>query len=77
MTNMRCQNGHPFDEANTYRDTAGRRQCLACKLESQRQIRADTGRPRIRDYYAREARPEPPITLPTVQFGKREKGDAR
>jgi hypothetical protein len=25
-----CRHGHPFDEANTYRDGSGRRYCRAC-----------------------------------------------
>jgi hypothetical protein len=34
-------------------------------------------RPQRRDYYRHEPRQEPPITLPTVRFGKTNKGDAR
>jgi hypothetical protein len=26
-----CKRGHPFDEANTYRDKFGRRGCIACR----------------------------------------------
>jgi hypothetical protein len=35
-------------------------------------------RPTRRDYYHRaEPRPEPPVTLPLVRFGKSDKGEAR
>lgn len=34
-----CKRGHPFDEANTYRDKRGWRQCRACLRESNRQFR--------------------------------------
>ena len=35
-----CPQGHVYDEANTYRDTAGKRRCRACMRERQRRRRA-------------------------------------
>lgn len=35
-----CANGHPFDEANTYRPSAGRRQCRACNRLAARNYKA-------------------------------------
>lgn len=35
-----CPHGHPYDQANTYRDTAGKRRCRACMREKQRARRA-------------------------------------
>ena len=31
-----CPHGHAYDEANTYRDTSGKRRCRACMRERQR-----------------------------------------
>jgi hypothetical protein len=36
----RCQNGHAFDESNTYRDPRGFRGCKTCRNEAARQYRA-------------------------------------
>lgn len=36
-----CPHGHLYDEANTYRDTAGKRRCRACLRERQRARRAN------------------------------------
>ena len=35
-----CPHGHLYDEANTYRDTAGKRRCRSCMRERQRRRRA-------------------------------------
>lgn len=35
-----CPRGHAYDEANTYRDTAGKRRCRTCMRERQRARRA-------------------------------------
>jgi hypothetical protein len=35
-----CKNGHPFDEANTYRDPRGYRECRICKVAYNRRWRA-------------------------------------
>jgi hypothetical protein len=35
-----CANGHPFDEANTYRRPTGQRGCRACNAAAQARVRA-------------------------------------
>lgn len=35
-----CPHGHRYDEANTYRDTSGKRRCRTCMRERQRARRA-------------------------------------
>lgn len=35
-----CPRGHPWDEANTYRDSRGGRQCRSCTRERMRRLRA-------------------------------------
>jgi hypothetical protein len=35
-----CKNGHPFDEANTYRTKNGNRRCRACNREEKRERKA-------------------------------------
>lgn len=35
-----CPQGHPYDEANTRRDSTGRRHCRKCRTQSMRQYRA-------------------------------------
>jgi len=34
-----CPKGHPYDEANTYRDPSGRRSCRTCRTEQSRRRR--------------------------------------
>jgi hypothetical protein len=34
-----CVNGHPYDEANSYRRPDGRRDCRACNRERQRRMK--------------------------------------
>lgn len=34
-----CPQGHPYDEANTYRNPKGRRECRLCRCETQRRWR--------------------------------------
>lgn len=34
-----CVHGHPFDEANTYRNSTGGRECRACKRDRERMRR--------------------------------------
>lgn len=35
-----CKSGHPFDEANTYVDPAGKRNCRACNAAVKRRTKA-------------------------------------
>jgi hypothetical protein len=35
-----CRHGHPYSEANTYRDRDGYRECRICRLEASRRHRA-------------------------------------
>jgi hypothetical protein len=39
-----CPQGHVYDEANTYRDTSGKRRCRVCLRDRQRLRRANAGR---------------------------------
>ncbi len=42
---VRCDYGHPFDDANTYiRPDNGYRQCLTCKVRTRADFHARTGR---------------------------------
>ena len=36
---VECIRGHPFDDANTYVDPRGRRQCRACRAEAARRFK--------------------------------------
>ncbi|MBP0456230.1 HNH endonuclease [Streptomyces montanisoli] len=36
----RCDKGHPFDDANTYRDRHGHRRCRTCRRHSRARARA-------------------------------------
>lgn len=55
MQKTHCVNGHPFNDANTYRWVDGRRQCLTCKAER------DAAR-----YAAMPARPEGTLKRPVM-----------
>ena len=51
--------------------------CADCAPRVVETLKLLKRRPQRRDFYRHEARREPPITLPRVQFGKTDKGDAR